>query len=687
MGESLLRVALRWLAHPVSLVAIGVMVLNDHVLKQAYGTWWTGKLSDVAGLIFFPALVAVVVAGVARVLRRPEVRGPDVAAVVITGLGFVWVKATWAGAATASAVLTAITGPLFGSPSLMRADVTDLLALPALGLAAWVAGRVETRGEPRAAEVTRPSPRRRAFAVAMVPLAILASVATSAASRAQVSVVDDGHGGWVALAGDWDSNAYRLTDAGWRPAPTPDEPLVPVPMACSDVHPDWCFRTVSGELAVDQSSDGGETWETAWELSADDLRALSDAYYRLGGLDGAPVSSGVGVFDGADGFTVVVGNGMDGLLVRGIDGGWERVAFEGLDCCESSELVPLPTRWSPYGTAIPPAIAWGLAVLTVVSAASLLVAHGRLRGWRTGDGSAREWVAHVLGWAGVLTAAAAAINVGPVESQTGEGAWYPEVRVALYVVEIIVVGVLAVVAFSLAGGGRLRAQWRLTLFSLAVSLTVGALVVAVPGAGWWDAAVALPVGIAAVWLASGRLAFHAEDWGITPFFQRVEHSREEHAEIEASVVRTMAALAPVAEAEAEAPAQAEADPVHATWTAQDALLLTCIGPGRVAGDLRAVLINAKAIDGSYFGLVELEEGIGRLEASGLVKVVRPGWFRATKQGRAVLTAGGRPAPGFAAQAGSDRLSPDALREVECRSGRVRIGREAFRSALGRALGA
>lgn len=45
------------LLHPVPLLAIGVLVVNDHVLKAAWGNDLTGKLSDVAGLLFFPLLL------------------------------------------------------------------------------------------------------------------------------------------------------------------------------------------------------------------------------------------------------------------------------------------------------------------------------------------------------------------------------------------------------------------------------------------------------------------------------------------------------------------------------------------------------------------------------------------------------------------------------------------------------
>src|SRR5690606_8292496 len=42
------------LLHPAPLAAIGLLLLNDHWLKAAFPGSITGKLSDFAGLAFFP---------------------------------------------------------------------------------------------------------------------------------------------------------------------------------------------------------------------------------------------------------------------------------------------------------------------------------------------------------------------------------------------------------------------------------------------------------------------------------------------------------------------------------------------------------------------------------------------------------------------------------------------------------
>src|SRR5690349_13071723 len=83
---------LAWLGHPGTLLALALLLLNDHVLKAAYPGWWTGKLSDAAGLVLAPPLLALLAH-----------RLPPWAALATTAAGFVLVKGCGYGAAAASA--------------------------------------------------------------------------------------------------------------------------------------------------------------------------------------------------------------------------------------------------------------------------------------------------------------------------------------------------------------------------------------------------------------------------------------------------------------------------------------------------------------------------------------------------------------------------------------------------------
>ncbi|MBN1584730.1 MAG: hypothetical protein JXA89_28750 [Anaerolineae bacterium] len=53
-SRSALSYACVCLTDPPAIAAIGLLLLNDHVLKAAVPSWWTGKLSDLAGLYFSP---------------------------------------------------------------------------------------------------------------------------------------------------------------------------------------------------------------------------------------------------------------------------------------------------------------------------------------------------------------------------------------------------------------------------------------------------------------------------------------------------------------------------------------------------------------------------------------------------------------------------------------------------------
>jgi hypothetical protein len=132
------------LLHPVVLAAIVVFVINDHLLKPAHAGWLTGKLSDVAGLIFFPVLLAAIAELVSPAARR---HGAAVLflAVAVTGLTYVVMLVVPAGADgyrwligvlqwpfRIGAALAAGTPVPAIAPVRFVADATDLITLPAL---------------------------------------------------------------------------------------------------------------------------------------------------------------------------------------------------------------------------------------------------------------------------------------------------------------------------------------------------------------------------------------------------------------------------------------------------------------------------------------------------------------------------------------------------------------------------
>lgn len=129
---------------------MALLVVNDHVLKQAFPGVITGKLSDVAGLAFFPVLLWSLVE---VVLRRPLPASATTACIALTGVAFALVK-TWEPAADVWRFgMGALQWPvraLAGHPGFLPVrlvvDPTDLVALPAL-VVPWAVARRRARAD------------------------------------------------------------------------------------------------------------------------------------------------------------------------------------------------------------------------------------------------------------------------------------------------------------------------------------------------------------------------------------------------------------------------------------------------------------------------------------------------------------------------------------------------------------
>jgi hypothetical protein len=136
------------LLQPLALGAIAVLLLNDHVFKAFAPGLVTGKLSDIAGLVFFPLLLVAFAELVLTATGRW--RGPEVrlvgAAVAVTGVAFTAVKLLPGAEALYEQVLgiaqwpfRLLAGLLPGNgaaggpvPVELTRDPTDLVALAAL---------------------------------------------------------------------------------------------------------------------------------------------------------------------------------------------------------------------------------------------------------------------------------------------------------------------------------------------------------------------------------------------------------------------------------------------------------------------------------------------------------------------------------------------------------------------------
>ena len=120
----------RALLHPLWLGSLAVLAVNDHVLKGAgvLPEFVTGKLSDVAGMLVAPLLLAAVLGTVFGARgRRTWLLAHAAVALVFAGIQVVPAIATaWSGAMAGLGFSWTITP-----------DPTDLFTLPLLVLSAW----------------------------------------------------------------------------------------------------------------------------------------------------------------------------------------------------------------------------------------------------------------------------------------------------------------------------------------------------------------------------------------------------------------------------------------------------------------------------------------------------------------------------------------------------------------------
>lgn len=143
------------LLHPVPIAAIIVLVANDHLFKTLWPGLVTGKLSDVAGLLFFPLLVQAGLEVGEELFRgtwRPS-RTVLALTALATGAAFAGIKLWPAAGDTYRVVLGILGWPIQASiavlagsgvsspsPVPLASDPTDLVALPFL-IVSYLVGR------------------------------------------------------------------------------------------------------------------------------------------------------------------------------------------------------------------------------------------------------------------------------------------------------------------------------------------------------------------------------------------------------------------------------------------------------------------------------------------------------------------------------------------------------------------
>src|SRR3990172_2549922 len=402
-----LRVSLLAVVQPITLASVALLLINDHVLKRLAPSWLTGKLSDFAGLFFFPyvvlafaALVRLAFTSLQRTILRTSPAGrltpgraactPFIAIAVV----FALIKALPSGTAAATQAL----GVLLGGPVRITTDATDLIAL----LALWPSYRLWVS---LADSSHQPSWRRSVLALS---LASLAAIATSPAEEPVVitHLVPAGEGIYALSAdGTPVGAAFLSTDQGlsWE---YPEVEMLPPEVleaaaksvrypkiVCVPAQERVCYR-VAGEVEVEASADSGETWETVWSIPASRLGFMS----RINSITlfSPPTeldlrATDVAILGEGPEHVVIVATGDEGV-VRG------RLGLNESDRIRVGQMSPTPLQGEVRDLFVFPMIILGETILSVLAGSAMFTwlsaqAWGRLdpRSGRSSSRSADLW--------------------------------------------------------------------------------------------------------------------------------------------------------------------------------------------------------------------------------------------------------------------------------------------------------
>lgn len=298
--------ALRALLHPAALASLGILLLNDHVLKEALPGPLTGKLSDLAGLVFFPLLVTALLG----LLRLPARVAFAVSGATV-GVWFTAIK-TLGPAAAATEGLAEV----FIASSTIVVDPTDLVALPMIGVALWIFASTRADATVRHASIL---PSRRALELTALSIGAVASMATSCSES--VGFTDLIVEGPLVYAQQGGGATYVSSD-GFQTQTQTDR--VESDGARSDAClPDGtCYRINGGPFVEQKQPSDGQSWTIAWEFPPDRLEFVGRSGDSCDPYD--VYSYDIVLIDGPDGPIVLVAMGDDGVLRRNADGTWER---------------------------------------------------------------------------------------------------------------------------------------------------------------------------------------------------------------------------------------------------------------------------------------------------------------------------------------------------------------------------
>lgn len=314
--------AISCLAHPYSLAAFGVLILNDHILRIYWPSWWTGKLGDFAWLFFFPFFLMVLLSWI--IPNRIDNKDRVTAGIAfgLTG-GIFSLAKTWE---PLHDLVVRLCAYIFGWQVNWQLDPTDLMALFSLVGAAWLWHHTAQW------KVKAYQP-----AWILLPLAAILTIANSVGPSYGIFCLEEKDDNVYAISsfGTYTSNNGGLSweEAGeqWIPclshfydqAVTSTTSLSEAIEFSDPTRPEVIYRITTGK-SIESSSDNGETWVTEYrpQLPSEAMRAyLAQNTSGMTRFRQPPLDA---EFDPQNG-NLIFAMGFDGILVRHPDGTYEEV--------------------------------------------------------------------------------------------------------------------------------------------------------------------------------------------------------------------------------------------------------------------------------------------------------------------------------------------------------------------------
>jgi len=323
-----LPAALHALTHPAALLGLGLLILNDHLLKTLTPSPLTGKLSDFAGLFVLPFFFITLLALPGDML---EVSSRRVAAFsfAFSGLWFAALKTLPPINALSSKALEW----LLGRPLLLVCDPTDLAAL----LSLYPAWRLWLRAERDACPSARKSG---GLSFVLLSWALIATSPSPPPQSVQ-RIFARGHTVYAVVTASSDAPLLAQSDdfgRNWRVLESiPPElsgeaqaPVQPPKTVCLEGASMLCYR-IRGEARIDRSENGGRTWQTSWRAPTWRMDFFQIARHTLLLSPPPPdfIPADIALLRAPSGGAVLVAAlGNQGVLVHTAEEGWRQYTIQ-----------------------------------------------------------------------------------------------------------------------------------------------------------------------------------------------------------------------------------------------------------------------------------------------------------------------------------------------------------------------